>query len=384
MRKFIAFLTVIFILTGCLTNKKEEVEIASFNDIVIKGIWFSYVDYRDNMQGLNEEAFINKVKDIVNNCSELGINTIYVHAVSFTDAFYNSSIYPKTAILPGIEYDPLKIFIEEAHKKQIRVEAWINPMRSVSVEEVNSLDDGFVIKQWINEGKPYIRLVENRYYLNPAYEEANDLVVSVVKEIIDNYEVDGIHMDDYFYPEKATEDFDSEMLCSGCDLAEFRKNNVNNLVSLINKEVKKNNLIFGISPAGNMDYSINTIYGDFNMWIDTGIVDYLIPQIYWGYGHPTKPFLKTLEEWMATVEGSDVKMIIGLAGYKIGVEDQYAKEASNEWVENSDMLARQYMDAINLGSKGVSVFSYQSLFYPSEELSEHVKKEVENLKNAFK
>ncbi|HCY06151.1 MAG TPA: hypothetical protein DHS57_02350, partial [Erysipelotrichaceae bacterium] len=308
-------------------------------------------------------------------------NTIYVHAVSFTDAFYDSNIYPRTLILPNIEYDPLNIFIEKAHKKGIRVEAWINPMRSYLEEELINVDDDFIVKKWINDEKPYIKNVKGRYYLNPAYEEVNNLILSVIDELITNYDIDGIHMDDYFYPDGVTEDFDyevySERCLNKCSLKEFRTSNVNNLVALINKKVKKANLVFGISPSGNMSYSIDTIYGNFYDWVDARIVDYLIPQIYWGYNHPTKPYLKTLEEWMEVVKGTDIDLIVGLAGYKIGVEDVYAKEGKDEWIENNDIISKQIQDAKELKVKGISIFSYQSIYKPIKEVEKAVELERE-------
>ena len=261
-------------------------------------------------------------------------------------------------------------------------------MRSFTLEEIQNVDDNFIIKKWITENKPYVKAVKDRYYLNPAYPETTDLILSVVQEIIDNYAVDGIHMDDYFYPEGIDENFDKDIyskICTNkCTLEQFRKNNVNNLVAQINKLVKKSNLIFGISPSGNMDYSINSIYGDFNAWVDAGTVDYLIPQIYWGYNHPTKPYLQTLEEWSKVTQGSDVDLIIGIAGYKVGYEDLYAKDGKNEWVENTNILSRQTEDAKKLSLKGVSIFSYKSIFIPEPEVENNVKQERENLINTLK
>ena len=375
MKKFMAFLISVLLIIGC----SKKIEIPSFDDISIKGIWFSYVDYRDLMQGLDEKEFKQKVDEVINNCEKIGINTIYLHTVAFTDAFYESKIYPKSFILGDIAYDPLRIFIKKAHNKGIRVEAWINPLRSFTKEEMEKVSDEYMIKQWFNEGKPYLKLVDNRYYLNLGYEESNDLIMDIIREIIDNYKIDGIHMDDYFYPENATEEFDKEIICENCDVGEFRKNNVNNLVSLINKEVKKNGLVFGISPSGNKEYSINTIYGDVDMWVDAGIVDYLIPQIYWGYNHPTKPYLKTMDEWINTVSNSDVSLIIGIAAYKVGMEDVYAKEGNMEWIENESILNNQYHDAINKGSKGISMFNYKSLFFPEEGVKDSVEKNINNL-----
>lgn len=387
MRKFIIFL-LIALMFGCTPKSEDTVEIPKYDDVVIKASWFSFVDYRDNMQNMNEDVFNDEVDNIIDNLYNGGFNTIYVHAVSFTDAFYNSDIYPKTLILPGIEYDPLKIFIEKAHKKGIRVEAWINPMRSYLVEELDKVDNEFIVKKWINEGKSYIRNVEGRYYLNPAYEEVNNLILSVVNELISNYDIDGIHMDDYFYPENISDDFDyeiyNERCLNKCSLKEFRTSNVNNLVSLINKEVKKKGIVYGISPSGNMSYSIDSIYGNFNDWVDAGIIDYLIPQIYWGYSHPTKPFLKTLEEWKEVVKDSDVDLIVGLAGYKIGVEDVYAKGGKTEWIDNNDIISRQINDSKNMNLKGVSIFSYQSIYKPIKDVSDKVELEKNKLEERLK
>ena len=126
-----------------------------------------------------------------------------------------------------------------------------------------------------------------------------------------------------------------------------------------------------------MSYSIDTIYGNLHDWVDARIVDYLIPQIYWGYKHPTKPYLKTLEEWMEVVKGSDVDLIVGLAGYKIGVEDVYAKEGKFEWIENNDIISKQIQDAKELKVKGISIFSYQSIYKPIKEVEKAVELERE-------
>lgn len=387
MRKFIIFL-LISLMLGCAPKSEDIVEISKYDDIAIKASWFSFVDYRDNMQNMSEEAFNSEVESVIDNLYNGGFNTIYVHAVSFTDAFYDSNIYPKTLILPNIEYDPLNIFIEKAHKKGIRVEAWINPMRSYLVEELDSVDDEFIVKKWITEDKPYTRNVKGRYYLNPAYEEVNNLILSIVNELISNYDIDGVHMDDYFYPDNIGDDFDyevyNERCLNKCSLKEFRTSNVNNLVSLINKEVKKKGIVYGISPSGNMSYSIDSIYGNFNDWVDAEIIDYLIPQIYWGYNHPTKPFIKTLEEWKEVVKDSDVDLIVGLAGYKIGIEDVYTKDGKNEWIDNNDIISRQINDSKNFNLKGVSIFSYQSIYKPIDDVKDKVEIEKNKLEENLK
>lgn len=359
----------LFLLVGCF----RKIDVPTYADAIIKGIWFSYIDFRDYMQASSQSEFEKKVDQVIKRISDAKFNTIYVHAVAFTDAFYHSKIYPQTTIVDVENVDILQTFIKKAHAKGLRVEAWINPMRSLTPEEMATVPDTYTLKQWVNEGLPYVKLYNNRYYLNPAYEAVNELIVSVVEEILDNYDVDGIHMDDYFYPEGIDSSFDAEANKGGKTLAQFRKDNVNQMVASINQVVKRKNNIFGISPTGNMQYNVDSIYADVERWVDTEIVDYLIPQIYWGYNHPTKPYLSTLAEWMNLVADSNVDLIVGLAAYKLNKEDAYAKDAKDEWINNPTILANQYVDAMASGAKGVAVFSYHSLF-ETENVSEVVSK----------
>lgn len=362
----------VFMICSCTTKKVDKI-IPMPEEV--SGIWFSYIDFGKTLQGKNDKEISNEIDQIIEDCVLLNINTIYLHTTSFTDAFYDSKIYPKNSIVKDV--DPLKIFIEKAHKKNIRVEAWINPMRSVKEDEINTLNDSFIVKQWIVQNDERIRNVEGRYYLNPAYSEVQDLIVSVVEEIINNYTVDGIHMDDYFYPEGADEHFDSiaySMLSEGKSISEFRKGNVNQLVEKIYKTVKEknNDLVFGISPSGNIEYSRDRIYGDISAWIEAGTIDYLVPQIYWGYTHAKKPFYPTLKEWEKLVSNSDIDLIIGLAAYKLMEEGKNSDTL--EWNSDEEILIKQIQDSRDIqGYKGISFYAYNSLF-----LNEKHKEYVEN------
>ena len=373
-------------LAGCAG--KTETDQSAYDSEEIHAVWFSYLDYEERCSGMNKQEFSDEVGLMLNQMQDVGINTVYVHASAFTDALYDSKIYPKSASIAGMDYDPLKIFCEQAKGKNMRIEAWINPLRSVTSAEAESLDSNFIISKWIQENNERIRLVSDRYYLNPAYQDVRDLAVSVVREILDNYDVDGIHMDDYFYPDDTAKSFDAYIYSqseTGETLEDFRRSATSTLVKEIHDAVKEkdSSLVFGISPAGNTDLNLNVYYADPSAWVKDGTVDYLAPQIYWGLEHPTKPYAEILAQWQSITAGTDTDLIIGLAAYKCGIEDVYAKDASQEWVENSDILSREILISQNAGCKGTALFRYSSLFAPSAETAENVDKEIINIKSAY-
>lgn len=360
IKKIVISLLCVLMLTSCST-KKSSVHYPLPNEV--QGMWFSFVDYQTFLKDTTSKDIEKEIEKILDNCQSIGINTLFVHAVAFTDSFYDSKIYPKSNKVNQKEIDYLKLFVEKAHDRKMHVEAWINPMRSVTSEEMAQIDDDFILKRWIKEENDSIYNFEGRYYLNIATEDTQKLILDVVKEIIDQYDVDGIHMDDYFYPAKVDAGFDINQFeaSSFTNIDDFRRVQVNELVARIQSLVHKKSLTFGISPSGNIEYSRDVIFGDTEAWINSGSVDYVIPQIYWGYTNKTKPFERTLREWEALVDGSDVKLIVGLAAYKIGVS---SKDSDNEeWMSDSMILEKQIETSKNVQNYGGYVyFSYHSLF----------------------
>lgn len=375
MNKKILKLVICLVLLASCASKKESIHIPLPEEV--KAMWFSYVDYQTFLKDVSKKDVEKEIDTILSNCESIGINTIFVHAVAFTDAFYDSNIYPKSNKVNQKEIDYLQIFVDKVHERNMHVEAWINPMRSVTVEEVALWEDDFILKQWINENNDSISSFEDRYYLNIATTESQQLILSVIEEIIKNYDVDGIHMDDYFYPVKVDETFDyNQFIGSSFDsLSDFRKYQVNELVGKIYNLVHDNNLVFGISPSGNIEYSRDVIYGDTEAWINKGLVDYVVPQIYWGYTNKTKPFEPSLQEWQSLMGNTDTKLIIGLAAYKIGVESQDSD--NEEWLNDPKILSKQIETSKTVKNySGYAIFSYHSLF---GENNENSKRNKENL-----
>ena len=355
------------------------------------GMWFSYLEYRDLCYGMSAEDFEAFTKTAVANMQELGVNNLYLHAVAFTDAFYDSKIYPRTAVLGDIDYDPFAIFAASAKDAGIKVHAWINPMRSIAVDEVERLPQDSLIRKWIESNDERVRQNGDRYYLNPAYPEVRELIVSVAKELAETYDIDGIHMDDYFYPYNTEKNFDAYIYSRAkkeqedLSLEDFRRRNTDRMVQEIHDAVKGVNadLVFSISPAGNLDNCINLLYADPSHWVQQKTVDVLIPQIYWGFLHPIKPFEPTLQEWKSITDGSEVKLQIGLAAYVIGARQNLSEEESinNEWVEHDDMMARQMEVSFQEGCDGVVFFSYSSFFAPDPDTTSIVENEIIHIKN---
>ncbi|WP_303797398.1 glycoside hydrolase family 10 protein [Ruminococcus flavefaciens] len=323
------------------------------------GMWLPYVKFPEIMQGKSEEQFRKAVAEILQDAAAENVNTLYFHAHPMGDAYYSSEIFPKGSYLDG-DYDPLQIVLDEAHRLGISVHGWINPLRLQTEEEMNRLPDDFIIKKWINADEPYVKAVNGRWYLVPSYPETVELLEAAIGEILDNYDVDGVHIDDYFYP-TTDEDFDSaEFEKSGeSDLAEWRTDVVSRYVKAIRDAVKSHDerLLFGISPQGNIDSDYSSQYADVRRWgSDKGFCDYIAPQLYFGFENECCPFLPTLAQWEELV-GGGVSLIVGLAPYKLGREDKWAGAAGElEWINDPDIIDKQIAAVKSSEAEGYAMY----------------------------
>ena len=344
--------------TEMSTEKNSETEPLNYRQQV--GMWLPYVKFPDYMQGRNEEDFRKAVREMLADAQADSVNTIYFHVRPNGDAYYASELFPKGEFLDG-DYDPLEIVIDEAHKTGISVHAWINPLRLQTNDKMAEVPERYIVKKWINAGEPYVKNVNGRWFLDPAYDETVELIRENVREIIDNYSVDGIHIDDYFYPTTDTE-FDREAFeeSGSSDLSEWRKANVSRFVKAIYDTVKDKDerLVFGISPQGNIDADYNTQYADVKRWgSEKGFCDYIVPQIYFGFENENSPFLPTLAQWEDITKDGDVSLIIGLAAYKLGREDKWAGEAAElEWINDPDIISKQINAVLQSSADGYALY----------------------------
>lgn len=323
------------------------------------GLWLPYMDFENYMYNQSESEYRENIKKILADAKAEDINTIYFHVHPNGDSYYKSEIFPKGTYYTG-DYDPLQIMLDETHNMGISVHAWINPLRLQTVEQMQNLPDDFIVKQWINESSPKVKIVNGRWYLNPAYDDVIELVSESAREIINNYDVDGVQIDDYFYPTTDT-DFDIEAFESSdnSDLSQWRQDNINKMVKSLHDTVKNSDrhLKFGVSPQGNINANYNTQYADVKLWAGTeGYADYIIPQIYYGFENETCPFEPTLKEW-ENLTNENISLIIGLAEYKTGEEDKWAGEAGkNEWIDNPDIIQQQIELVKNSSADGYALY----------------------------
>ena len=333
----------------------------------MKGIWVTYMDLDMSDTDRSYTSFKKKFDSIVDTCKEKGFNTLIVQVRPFSDALYNSSVYPYSHILTGEQgknpnYDGLKYMCKKVHESGMRIEAWVNPYRvkSKKVPEKLSNDNPYVMDNSIGVE------TDDGIYLNPASKKAQDLVVKGVEEIVANYDIDGIQFDDYFYPTD-DESFDSREYSqykkaqnNNClSLDKWRMNNVNTLIKNVYEKVHslKDNVQFGISPQGNVDNN-KEIYADVKTWCSKdGYIDYICPQIYFSLDNPALTYEDAINDWLKIKTNKNIKIYSGLAGYKAGTDDS----DSGTWSDFDDILKQEYEIAVKKNYNGIMLYSYSSL-----------------------
>ncbi len=370
---------------------KEKSGYSALNFDEQKGFWITYLEYASILRNKSEKSFTESVGKYFDNISDLGFNTVYVQVRAFGDAYYDSELFPAGEQFDGVigtknRFDALKIMVKCAHDRGISIHAWVNPMRTMTSSQIEKIDDGYTIKKWYNDCRgDYIVKSGDRWYLNPAYDEVTDLIAEGIKEIAENYEVDGIQIDDYFYP-TTNKSFDNTAYAAcgnGMSLSDWRISNVNKMVKKLYRTVHTANdtMVFGISPQGSVENNYGELYADVRKWCaEDGYCDYILPQVYFGFDNPALPYADVIALWNGMVKSSDVKLVIGLAAYKIGAEDGYAGSGKREWLNNSDIIARQMKLAESLENYGgVALYRYDSVFNPAAEVAAQVSKEIKNI-----
>ncbi len=335
----------------------------------VKGVWFNYMEYGQLINGKTKEGFTSAAQEVVDTLSRLGFNTLFLHLRSHSDSFYPSERFPWSVFVnggEGVDYDPTEIFITLAHDKGIRVHAWVNPYRITrnGQEKLNENSPAYALRE---DGNCVVSLETGMYY-NPSSPKVRALVLDGVREILECYDVDGVQYDDYFYP-TTDPSFDQTAFQQYCEqtqspmsLNEWRRCQVNLLISGTYQLTRPYEVAFGVSPSADLEKNANTLYADVTAWVEGGYVDYLCPQLYFGFEYPAESFRFShlLDRWQSVA--GDVPLYIGLASYKVGKEDA----GSTEWVTATDLLARQTEHAFLRGADGVCVYHYTSLLRRDE------------------
>ena len=377
---------------GTASNKPDEV----------KSVWISYLELETLLKGKTQQQFLSNIGKVFDNVKGFGLNTVIVQVRPFADAIYPSDYFPWSYLATGEEgvnpgYDPLGVMVREAHKRGLRIEAWINPYRVRNAGSKVALSTSNKAGEWIaaKNGSAY-KAQNGLTVFNPASKRAQDLIVNGVREIVHNYDVDGIHIDDYFYPSTGT-DFDKNFDAASyksyrsgggnLSLENWRRSNVDILLKKMYAAIKEENknVRFGISPQSSVRNNYDSMYLDIEKVLSTpGYCDYVCPQIYFGYDNDVQPFETTLKQWNDMIKVEGLQLYVGLAAYKLGRVDSWAGSGSKEWQRNRDMMARQLKTSREMAKYGgVVLYRYDSIFNPESEVAEHIGIECVNLKRVL-
>ncbi|AMB84396.1 glycosyl hydrolase [Pseudomonas agarici] len=291
---------------------------------------------------------------------KLNMNAVFFQVKPCSDAFFRSAILPWSAWLTGTlgqdpGFDPLAFVIEQAHARNLELHAWFNPYRvsmdtrQSTVDSLRNTLPGAPSSVYVAHPE-WVAVAYDRFVLDPGIPEAVDWVIQGVLEVALNYDVDGIHFDDYFYYESASSRLDDAATFSRYGQAfdnkgDWRRDNTYRLISQLSRKLRelKPALKFGVSPAGvwrnrkddprGSDTSAgipnyDAGYADTRLWVTEELIDYIAPQVYWTFGLKAAQFDIVTRWWADTVRGKNVHLYIGQALYKVGVPSQREPEWS--------------------------------------------------------
>lgn len=372
-RIFCLIIVMVLFLTACGESEAvSQPETETVKEDFSYGAWLSFYEINDMLS--HASGFETEFEKLLTNLKNLKINNLYIHIRPNGDSLFESEYFPLMENAKKYDYDIFEFMLKKCHNRGIKVHAWINPYRiSASSTDIDALPQDSMAKKWYLEGGEKGRnvIVYDGIYLNPAESDSRRLVVDGVRETLEKYDIDGIHFDDYFYP-TTNSDFDKdsyEIYRKSAEnplpLADWRRANVDALISDCKTaiEMSEKDVIFSISPAADIAKNHNEFYADIKGWVKNGLVDEIIPQLYFGFNHTNSDFKfeKLLEEWKDLCKvNKNVKLIIGLAPYKIGLVSQYDGE---EWNKEKAIIARQTEICIKDDTvSGVIFFSCGSLF----------------------
>ena len=322
-----------------------------------RGVWVATVFGLDfpSQPNLTADAIMREIDYIVLRTAEIGLDAIMFQVRPTGDAFYESAIFPWSEWLSGTQgqgipdFDPLAYFIEKSHANGIQLHAWLNPYRIIhtatdsSDPDTLSPDNPVRLNPELAVG--WTSPDGNRgLFLDPGLPEARELIIDGIIELAENYNIDGIHIDDYFYPGRSFDDSSSfERYGGAMDIADWRRENVNTLIRDIQTAIRNineehdRNIRWGISPSAiwkndssdplgksvlSTFESYYLLYADSRRWVMEELVDYISPQIYWYTGFETADFKTILDWWIDLCRDSSVDLYIGHAAWREADDEQ--------------------------------------------------------------
>ncbi len=337
----------------------------------MRAVWVPYMTL-DLKGDYSESAFRRNFDEIATSAKNMHLNTLIVQVRPYADALYKSALYPWSHLLTGEQgrdpgYDPLEYMVRKSHELDLKIHAWINPLRiqKNNVPEKLSIENEYFK---LKDDQDKVFEVNNEKYFNPAYPQNRARIIDGVKEIVEKYSIDGIQFDDYFYPD-SDGDFDKISFDSyrnnakenPLSLHDWRCANIDSLVCGVYSAIKSVCPIvqFGISPQGNIQNDLK-IGADVQKWCSSpGYVDYICPQLYVSLQHPSFPFEKMASQWHDVVKCNNIDLYYGLGVYKAGSDmDQ------GTWKNSDDILQKQIEYGRSNNMNGFMLYSWDYLFKP--------------------
>lgn len=308
LRVFLSLFLIVFMVSAgySQTSKRE-----------FRGAWIQCVN--GQFQGMSKDKMQSTLKYQLDELQKDGVNAIIFQVRPECDALYVSDIEPWSRFLTGRQgtnpgWDPLQWMIDESHKRGMELHAWINPYRAKTKNTFEMANNHIAIKH-----PDYVFAYDGQLILNPGMPECRDYICNVVRDIVSRYDVDGLHIDDYFYPypvkgQKIPDADIYNMNNNGIsNINDWRRDNVNVFVKQLGETIhevkpwvkfgvspfgiyrnKKNDALLGSETNGLQNY--DDLYADVLMWVNNGWIDYCVPQLYWEIGHKAADY-KTLIKW---------------------------------------------------------------------------------------
>ncbi|PZT56381.1 family 10 glycosylhydrolase [Paenibacillus silvae] len=327
----------------------------------MRGAWISTVngDWPSSGAKGNADKQKQEYTSQLDQLKAMGINAVFVQVRANADAIYPSNLVPWNSVLTGTQgkdpgYDPLAFMIEEAHKRGLEFHAWFNPFRATNSATTSNLAANHISKlhpDWIVNAA-------GKLYINPGIPEARQHIMDTIMEVVNNYNIDGVHLDDYFYPSNVTFNDDAAFktynTLNTTDRAAWRRDNINQFVQQLGQNIHraKANVEYGISPFGVWRNKANDLTGsdtkagvtaydsmnaDVRTWIKQGWIDYVAPQVYWSMTLSAARYDKVVDWWVNEVANTNVKLYIGHSPYKLGTPEigwQTSQEIIDQLIYN--------------------------------------------------
>ncbi len=350
------------------------------------GIWVATVFNIDYPKKPTTDPALLKAEAtaILDTVQNAGLNTVFLQVRPTSDAFYASRYFPWSQYLTGTQgtppaqgFDPLAFWVDEAHQRGLTLHAWINPYRITSTKAVDPLSPltslhpthpGRRNPAWV------VAHTDGKLYFNPGLPQVQQLIIDSTMELIENYDIDGIHFDDYFYPGEKFDDAHTYAVYGNDfdSIENWRRENVNTLIRNLHTAIKEQprQVRFGISPFGiwanDNTHSLGSAtrgkqtfyshYADPLTWISEGSIDYIAPQLYWHIGFEIADYHILLDWWYRATLYTPVDLYIGHAAYRTGNDDP-----NHPWHGIEEINRQLHLNKNYPGVAGSIFYNYSAL-----------------------